>query len=92
MPAGKSVGKMVPLRPTRRLPNVAPAKSVIDERLSLAAQHYRDMVSNFAEVYNSLKREREAKWAHMEELAAEILELDLQVDFNEGLADRNSPP
>ena len=50
------------------------------------------MVSNFAEVYNSLKREREAKWAHMEELAAEILELDLQVDFNEGLADRNSPP
>ena len=92
MPAGKSVGKKVPLRPTRRLPNVTPAKSVIDERLSLAAQHYRDMVSNFAEVYNSLKREREAKWAHMEELAAEILELDLQVDFNEGLADRKSSP
>ena len=28
----------------------------------------------------------------MEELAAEILELDLQVDFNEGLADRKSTP
>ena len=92
MLAGKSLGKKVPLRPTRRLPNVTPAKSVIDERISLAAQHYRDMVSNFAEVYNSLKREREAKWAHMEELAAEILELDLQVDFNEGLADRKSTP
>ena len=92
IPAGKLVGKKVPLRPTRRLPNVTPAKSVIDERLSLAAQHYRDMVSNFAKVYNSLKREREAKCAHMEELAAEILELDLQVDFNEGLADRKSTP
>ena len=91
MPAGKSKDN-VPLRPARRLPNVTPTKSVIDERMALAAQHYRDMVSNFAEVYNSLKRERKAKWAHMEEVASEILELDLQVDFNEGLADRRSTP